>query len=287
MIVPSLIAGSIFTFSLSLGDYIAVKNVGGTTQMLGNLVFDRQATDIPFAAALATVSVVIMVDLPCARAAHRRLGEPMSAAGCSFSAGATWGCAGWSPWCSRSSTCRSLVVVINSFNDDRTFSWPPTGFTLDWWRAAANSCGLIDSLQQSLLVGAIATAFALVLGTLAAFALQRYRFFGKQSVSLLIILPIALPGIVTASRCATRSDHHRHRPVAVVAGDRARDLLHRRCLQQRGRPAAATRRQHRGGVDGPRRHPLDHVPLVTLPNLGSALLAGGCWPSRCRSTRSW
>ncbi len=61
MIVPSLIAGSIFTFSLSLGDYIAVKNVGGSTQMLGNLVFDRQATDIPFAAALATVSVVIMV----------------------------------------------------------------------------------------------------------------------------------------------------------------------------------------------------------------------------------
>ncbi len=61
MIVPSLIAGSIFTFSLSLGDYIAVKNVGGTTQMLGNLVFDRQATDIPFAAALATVSVAIMV----------------------------------------------------------------------------------------------------------------------------------------------------------------------------------------------------------------------------------
>ncbi|MBA2559302.1 MAG: ABC transporter permease [Propionibacteriales bacterium] len=61
MIVPSLVAGSIFTFSLSLGDYITVKNVGGKTQMLGNLVFDRQATDIPFAAALATVSVVIMV----------------------------------------------------------------------------------------------------------------------------------------------------------------------------------------------------------------------------------
>ncbi|MEJ7707533.1 MAG: ABC transporter permease [Nocardioidaceae bacterium] len=61
MVFPSLIAGSIFTFSLSLGDYITVKNVGGTTQMLGNLVFDRQATDIPLAAALSTVSVVIMV----------------------------------------------------------------------------------------------------------------------------------------------------------------------------------------------------------------------------------
>jgi putative spermidine/putrescine transport system permease protein len=61
MVVPSLVAGSIFTFSLSLGDYITVKNVGGKTQMLGNLVFDRQATDVPFAAALATLSVVIMV----------------------------------------------------------------------------------------------------------------------------------------------------------------------------------------------------------------------------------
>jgi putative spermidine/putrescine transport system permease protein len=61
MVVPSLVAGSIFTFSLSLGDYIAVKNVGGTTQMLGNLVYDRVATDIPFAAALATASVLIMI----------------------------------------------------------------------------------------------------------------------------------------------------------------------------------------------------------------------------------
>ena len=61
LVWPALVAGSIFTFSLSLGDYIAVKNVGGTTQMLGNLVFDRQATDMPFAAAIATVSVLIMV----------------------------------------------------------------------------------------------------------------------------------------------------------------------------------------------------------------------------------
>lgn len=60
-VLPSVVAGSIFTFSLSLGDYITVKNVGGKAQMLGNLVYDRQATDIPFAAALATVSVVIMV----------------------------------------------------------------------------------------------------------------------------------------------------------------------------------------------------------------------------------
>jgi putative spermidine/putrescine transport system permease protein len=61
MAIPAVIAGSIFTFSLSLGDYIAVKNVGGKTQLLGNLVLDRQATDLPFAAAIASVSVVIML----------------------------------------------------------------------------------------------------------------------------------------------------------------------------------------------------------------------------------
>ena len=81
MIVPSLIAGSIFTFSLSLGDYITVKNVGGKTQMLGNLVFDRQATDIPFAAALATVSVVIMVSI------SRWFGAPARWRTCEHAAG--------------------------------------------------------------------------------------------------------------------------------------------------------------------------------------------------------
>jgi len=60
-IVPSVVAGSIFTFSLSLGDYITVDIVGGNTQMLGNVVYDNQVYDLPFAAAMATVTVVIMV----------------------------------------------------------------------------------------------------------------------------------------------------------------------------------------------------------------------------------
>ena len=60
---PALVAGSIFTFSLSLGDYIAVKIVGGTSQLLGNVVYDNQgaANNLPFAAAVATVPIVIMV----------------------------------------------------------------------------------------------------------------------------------------------------------------------------------------------------------------------------------
>lgn len=59
-LIPSMIAGSIFTFSLSLGDYITVDVVGGASQMLGNLVDDNQSLNLPFAAAIATFSVVVM-----------------------------------------------------------------------------------------------------------------------------------------------------------------------------------------------------------------------------------
>jgi putative spermidine/putrescine transport system permease protein len=60
---PAIVAGSIFTFSLSLGDYISVKIVGGTTQLLGNVVYDNigAASNLPFAAAMATVSVAVML----------------------------------------------------------------------------------------------------------------------------------------------------------------------------------------------------------------------------------
>ncbi|UQS22769.1 ABC transporter permease [Amycolatopsis thermalba] len=90
-----------------------------------------------------------------------------------------------------------LVVLLNSVNSDTTFGWPPSGFTLEWWGRAAQNEGVLRALLTSLQAGLAATAIALVLGMMAAFALQRYRFFGKDTVSLLIILPIALPGIVT------------------------------------------------------------------------------------------
>jgi putative spermidine/putrescine transport system permease protein len=89
------------------------------------------------------------------------------------------------------------IVVMNSFNTSRTFAFPPTGVTLKWWHAAAHSSGALDALWTSVKAGLGATAIALVLGTMAAFAVQRYSFFGKHTVSLLVILPIALPGIVT------------------------------------------------------------------------------------------
>ncbi|MGK3205644.1 ABC transporter permease [Amycolatopsis sp. MEPSY49] len=90
-----------------------------------------------------------------------------------------------------------VVVLLNSFNADTTFGWPPSSFTLEWWSRATSNEGALHALWTSVQAGLAATAIALVLGTMAAFALQRYRFFGRNPVSLLIILPIALPGIVT------------------------------------------------------------------------------------------
>lgn len=90
-----------------------------------------------------------------------------------------------------------LLVVVNAFNSSKTFAFPPSGFTLQWWRAAWNSEGMWTSLGNSVVVGLAATGVALILGTMIAFAVQRYDFFGRQTVNLLVVLPITLPGIVT------------------------------------------------------------------------------------------
>lgn len=90
-----------------------------------------------------------------------------------------------------------LVVLVSSFNTDRTFGWPPSGLTLDWWSRAWQSTGARAALWTSVRAGLGATAVALVLGSLTAFAVARYRFFGRNTVSIVVVLPIALPGIVT------------------------------------------------------------------------------------------
>jgi putative spermidine/putrescine transport system permease protein len=90
-----------------------------------------------------------------------------------------------------------FLIVLNSFNSSRTFGFPPTGLTLEWWQKAANSSGALSALGTSVLAGLSAMVIALILGTMAAFAVQRYRFFGRATISFLVVLPITLPGIVT------------------------------------------------------------------------------------------
>jgi putative spermidine/putrescine transport system permease protein len=91
------------------------------------------------------------------------------------------------------------VIVLYAFTtEDASFRFPPPGLTLEWFRVAWNREDVWDALGLSLRVAAVATGAALVLGTLAALAVHRSRFFGREAVSLLLVLPIALPGIVTA-----------------------------------------------------------------------------------------
>ena len=89
------------------------------------------------------------------------------------------------------------LVLLNSFSTSVTFAWPPPGYTLRWWQAAASNEGVRTALVTSVEVALAAALIAVVLGTLASMALVRYEFFGRDAVSLLVLLPIALPGIVT------------------------------------------------------------------------------------------
>jgi putative spermidine/putrescine transport system permease protein len=90
-----------------------------------------------------------------------------------------------------------IVIAIYAFNVTRVQKWPPTGLTLHWFQRAFENRGVRDALLTSIKAGLGATAVALVLGTLASIAVARYRFFGREAVSFLVVLPIALPGIVT------------------------------------------------------------------------------------------
>lgn len=91
-----------------------------------------------------------------------------------------------------------LIIAIYAFNtEDAAFSFPPQGLTLRWFSEAAGRSDILQAVTLSLKIAALSTAIALVLGTLAAGALWRSAFFGKNAVSLLLLLPIALPGIIT------------------------------------------------------------------------------------------
>jgi putative spermidine/putrescine transport system permease protein len=89
------------------------------------------------------------------------------------------------------------VIAIYAFNSSNVLEWPPPGLTLDWFPKAAENEAAREALLTSLKAGLAATAIAIVLGTLASLAVARHRFFGRETISFLVILPIALPGIVT------------------------------------------------------------------------------------------
>ena len=89
------------------------------------------------------------------------------------------------------------IIVLYAFNAQRAQVWPIQHFSTQWFAAAIDNGSVRSAMLLSVEVGLASTVVALVLGSLAAFAVQRFEFFGRDAVSFALVLPLALPGIVT------------------------------------------------------------------------------------------
>ncbi|WP_159502187.1 ABC transporter permease [Microbacterium sp. 18062] len=172
-----------------------------------------------------------------------------------------------------------FLVVLNSFNSARIASWPVRGLSLDWWGQALVSEPIRAALLNSVLVGLGATAVALVLGTLVAFALQRFAFFGKQAVNLLVVLPIALPGVVTG--VALNNTYNQIlEPIGIHVGYFGMVIAHATfCIVMVFNNVFARLRRMTPSIEEASRDlgatPWQTFRLITFPQFRSAFIAGG------------
>ncbi|MGH3003928.1 MAG: ABC transporter permease [Gaiellaceae bacterium] len=90
-----------------------------------------------------------------------------------------------------------VVICLYAFNRSNVQSWPIAGLTTKWFSPTIHDGDMQQALGLSLKAAALATGVALVLGTAASFGVHRFRFFGREAISFLLVLPIALPGIIT------------------------------------------------------------------------------------------
>ena len=168
-----------------------------------------------------------------------------------------------------------LLIIVYSFSADVNFQFPPSGYTTQWYADALERQDLWKAVWLSVQTAFIATMIALVLGTLAAAALWRSTFFGKDYLSLLFILPIALPGIITgiALRSAFNLMDIPFSIWTIILGHATF------CIVVVFNNALARFRRLSGsmieasmdlGADG-----FQTFRYVVLPQIGSALLAGG------------
>ena len=169
-----------------------------------------------------------------------------------------------------------LLIFLYAFTtEEKSYAFPPPGYTLKWFAVVWERQDIWDAIWLSLKVAAIATAIALVLGTCAAAAVSRARFFGRDYISLLFILPIALPGIITgiALRSAFSVMDIPFSTWTIILGHATF------CIVVVYNNALARFRRTSGsmieasmdlGADG-----FQTFRYVVLPQIGSALLAGG------------
>jgi putative spermidine/putrescine transport system permease protein len=169
-----------------------------------------------------------------------------------------------------------IVIAIYAFNGGNSLEWPPPSFTTEWFGKAINNQGARDALVTSLKVGAISTTIALLLGSLASFAVARYRFFGRETISFLVVLPIALPGIVTGlalSNTFTQVLGVDLSILTVVAGHATF------CIVVVYNNVIARLRRVSGNLEEASAdlgaHTWQTLRFVTLPSIQTALVAGG------------
>jgi len=168
------------------------------------------------------------------------------------------------------------VIVLYAFTtEDRTYEFPPPGLTLRWFEVAFAREDIWAALRLSLSVATVATAAALVLGTLAAFALARSRFRGREAVTLLFVLPIALPGIITGIALLAAFKMGGIQPGfwTIVAGHATFCIVivHNNVIARLRRlPPSWIEASMDLGADG-----LQTFRYVLLPQIATALLAGG------------
>ncbi len=169
-----------------------------------------------------------------------------------------------------------LLIFLYAFTtEERTYQFPPPGLTTQWFGVAWNREDIWPPLWLSLKVATIATLLAMILGTLVAAAMSRARFFGREQISLLIILPIALPGIITGMslRSAFSIMDIPFSMWTIMLGHATF------CIVIVYNNAVARFRRLSGGVLEASAdlgaNAFQTFRHILLPNLGSALLAGG------------
>ena len=169
-----------------------------------------------------------------------------------------------------------VFIILYAFTtEERSYQFPPPGFTTRWFAAAWERQDIWDAIGLSLRVATLSTAMALVLGTLAAAALARTKFFGREAISLLLVLPIALPGIVTgiALRAAFNLADIPFSFWTIVLGHATFCIVvvyNNAIARFRRLSPSLVEASMDLGADG-----FQTFRYVILPSIGSALLAGG------------
>jgi putative spermidine/putrescine transport system permease protein len=171
------------------------------------------------------------------------------------------------------------IIALYAFNSSRVQRWPIDGLSTRWIEAAYHNHGARDALWTSVRIALMSTGVALVLGSLAAFAVARYRFFGRDTISFLVVIPIAMPGIVTGMAL---NSAFREAPLigGVDLGMLTIVISHATfCIVLVYNNVVARLRRMSGNLEEASAdlgaNPVQTFRYVTFPSIRSALLAGG------------